>query len=93
MNPEVLNGFFLFQEQVEWAVEYKADFIIGETFNDLGEAMLALESIKKYGKGYFEAVGLATEVSETRYTHKSFISLGKPCKKYFYPISCSFEKK
>ena len=32
-------------------MEEGADFIIGETYTDLGEAMLALESIKQYGKG------------------------------------------
>lgn len=39
------------QEQIEWAVEEGVDYIIGETFNALGEAMLALECIKEYGKG------------------------------------------
>eukprot|EP00058_Branchiostoma_floridae_P013384 XP_002598872.1 hypothetical protein BRAFLDRAFT_90102 [Branchiostoma floridae] len=38
-------------EQIEWAVEEGADFIVGETFGFLGEAMLALECIKEYGKG------------------------------------------
>jgi S-methylmethionine-dependent homocysteine/selenocysteine methylase len=41
------------QEQIEWAVEENADFIIGETFNDFGEAMLALKSIKEFGKGVY----------------------------------------
>ncbi|CAC5420609.1 BHMT [Mytilus coruscus] len=41
----------MFKEQVEWAVEEKADYIIGETYNDSGEAMAALETIKEYGKG------------------------------------------
>ena len=41
----------IFQEQIEWAVEEGADYMIGETFNDFGEALLALESIQKYGKG------------------------------------------
>jgi len=36
---------------VQWAVEEKADFIIGETFSDLGEAMLALQSIQQHGNG------------------------------------------
>ena len=36
---------------MEWAVEEKADFIIGETFSDLGEAMLALQSIQQHGNG------------------------------------------
>ncbi|GFN89862.1 betaine--homocysteine s-methyltransferase 1-like [Plakobranchus ocellatus] len=41
----------MFKEQVEWAVEEGADFIVGETFSELGEAMLALEAIKQFGKG------------------------------------------
>jgi len=36
---------------VQWAVEEKADFIIGETFSDLEEAMLALQSIQQHGNG------------------------------------------
>ena len=39
------------QEQVLWAVKAGADMMIGETFNDLGEAKLALEAIQKYGNG------------------------------------------
>ena len=41
------------QEQIEWAVEEGADFILAETFQFFGEAKLALECIKKYGKGNF----------------------------------------
>ncbi|XP_038059685.1 LOW QUALITY PROTEIN: betaine--homocysteine S-methyltransferase 1-like [Patiria miniata] len=41
----------LFKEQIEWAVEEGADYIVGESFGDLGEAMMALQAIKKYGKG------------------------------------------
>lgn len=36
---------------IGWAVEEGADYIMGETFSILGEAMLALECIKEYGKG------------------------------------------
>ena len=43
--------FLQFQEQIEWAVEAGADFIIGETFGAYEEAALALDCIKKYGKG------------------------------------------
>ena len=39
------------QEQIEWAVEAKADFMIAETYGDLAEALVALECIKTYGKG------------------------------------------
>jgi S-methylmethionine-dependent homocysteine/selenocysteine methylase len=44
---------FYHQEQIEWAVDEGADFIIGETFDTLAEAKLALEAIQKYGKGKY----------------------------------------
>jgi S-methylmethionine-dependent homocysteine/selenocysteine methylase len=44
-------NFIYFKEQIEWAVETGVDYIIGETFKELGEAMLALKAIQKYGKG------------------------------------------
>ena len=39
------------QEQVEWAVKGGADYIIAETFLDLGEAKMALEVIQQHGNG------------------------------------------
>ena len=39
------------QEQIEWAVAEKADYIIGETFDAYGEAKLALDAILKHGNG------------------------------------------
>ena len=39
------------QEQIEWAVQEGADFIVAETFSELGEAKLALEAIQHYGHG------------------------------------------
>jgi len=39
----------MFEEQVQWAVEEGADFFIAETFNHLGEALIALDVIKKAG--------------------------------------------
>ena len=39
----------IFDEQVGWAVQEGADFIIAETFGHLGEARLALEAIKAGG--------------------------------------------
>ena len=39
------------QEQVEWAVTGGSDFLIGETFNDIGEARLALDVMKTHGNG------------------------------------------
>ncbi|XP_046360825.2 betaine--homocysteine S-methyltransferase 1-like [Haliotis rufescens] len=51
-SPEhIKQAEAIFKEQIEWAVEYDADFILAETFPEIGEALLALESIKKYGKG------------------------------------------
>lgn len=44
-------NFFPTQEQIIWAVEEKADYIVAETFNDFGEALLALETIKEFGNG------------------------------------------
>ncbi|CAG2253942.1 BHMT [Mytilus edulis] len=49
----------MFKEQVEWAVEENADYIIGETYNDSGEAMAALETIKEYGKGLPAVITMA----------------------------------
>ena len=40
----------MFEEQVGWAVEAGVDFIIGETFGWLAEAMAALHTIKAAGK-------------------------------------------
>ncbi|XP_067684995.1 betaine--homocysteine S-methyltransferase 1-like [Haliotis asinina] len=56
----------MFKEQIEWAVEESADYIVGETFCELGEAMLALECMKKYGNGLPAVVSLlALEKDET----------------------------
>src|SRR5579871_3510455 len=38
-----------FDEQVQWAVDAGADFIIAETFSYFAEALLALEAIKRSG--------------------------------------------
>ncbi|OWF39508.1 betaine--homocysteine S-methyltransferase 1-like isoform X2 [Mizuhopecten yessoensis] len=40
----------MFKEQIEWAVAGGADYIVAETFHNVGEALLALECIKEYGK-------------------------------------------
>ncbi len=37
----------MFEEQVRWAVEEGVDFFIAETFNHLGEALIALDVIKQ----------------------------------------------
>ena len=40
----------IFDEQVGWAVDAGVDFIVGETYSWAGEALLALEAIKRSGK-------------------------------------------
>jgi len=39
----------IFREQVQWAKDGGADFIIAETFSHYGEALLSLEEIKRVG--------------------------------------------
>jgi betaine-homocysteine S-methyltransferase len=39
----------MFEEQVRWAKELGVDFVIAETFNHLGEALIALDVIKQAG--------------------------------------------
>jgi betaine-homocysteine S-methyltransferase len=40
----------IFEEQVGWASEAGVDYIVAETFSWGGEALMALEAIKKYSK-------------------------------------------
>ncbi len=40
----------MFEEQVGWAVEAGVDFVIGETFGWVAEAMAALETVKAAGR-------------------------------------------
>ncbi|KAL4223235.1 hypothetical protein ACF0H5_016707 [Mactra antiquata] len=54
----------MFKEQVIWAVEAGADYILGETFDALGEAELALKAIKDHGKGVPAVITLAVYVPD-----------------------------
>jgi len=38
----------IYEEQVKWAVNEGIDFVLGETFDYLGEALIALQVIKKF---------------------------------------------
>src|SRR5206468_9967845 len=40
----------IFDEQIVWAVDAGVDFIVGESYSFGGEALLALEAIKRSGK-------------------------------------------
>eukprot|EP00057_Strongylocentrotus_purpuratus_P034028 XP_793652.2 PREDICTED: betaine--homocysteine S-methyltransferase 1 [Strongylocentrotus purpuratus] len=55
----------MFKEQVEWAVDEGADFIVGETFGHLEEAVLATKAIKEYGKGVPAVITIATHFTKT----------------------------
>ncbi|XP_041461320.1 betaine--homocysteine S-methyltransferase 1-like [Lytechinus variegatus] len=62
-NDEAIkNTKDMFKEQVAWAVDEGADYIVGETFAYVGEALLAVESIKKYGKGVPAVITLSSHV-------------------------------
>ncbi|XP_056000872.1 S-methylmethionine--homocysteine S-methyltransferase BHMT2-like isoform X2 [Ostrea edulis] len=54
----------MFKEQIQWAVECGADYIVAETFSDYGEAELALRCIKEYGKGLPAVVSLVAHSKE-----------------------------
>ncbi|XP_071477186.1 betaine--homocysteine S-methyltransferase 1-like [Diadema antillarum] len=61
----------MFREQIEWAVDEGADFIVGETFDHCGEAVLAAQVVKEYGRGVPAVITLASHLTKT--------SDGKPC--------------
>ncbi|XP_022100759.1 betaine--homocysteine S-methyltransferase 1-like [Acanthaster planci] len=64
-NPDISAKIRdMFKDQIEWAVEEGADFILAETFSDFGEALLALEAVKEYGKGLPVIVNLAWHKKE-----------------------------
>ncbi|XP_046363773.2 betaine--homocysteine S-methyltransferase 1-like [Haliotis rufescens] len=54
----------IFKEQVEWAVKGRADYFIAETFDSCSEASLALEAVRKYGKGLPAVITMAAYVPD-----------------------------
>lgn len=54
----------MFKEQIEWAVQAEVDYIVAETFSELGEAKLALDCIRKYGNDLPAVVTLAAPVKD-----------------------------
>ncbi|XP_052811612.1 betaine--homocysteine S-methyltransferase 1-like [Mya arenaria] len=54
----------MFKEQVLWAVEGGADFIIGETFSAYGEAAIALKAIREHGNGLPAVITMTAHVPE-----------------------------
>jgi betaine-homocysteine S-methyltransferase len=51
----------MFEEQVGWAASAGVDFVIAETFSDLGEALIALEVIKDAGLPAVVTLGIHRE--------------------------------
>jgi betaine-homocysteine S-methyltransferase len=51
----------MFEEQVGWAASAGVDFVIAETFSDLGEALIALEVIKAAGLPAVVTLGIHRE--------------------------------
>jgi betaine-homocysteine S-methyltransferase len=49
-DPETTSGIVreMYEEQVRWAVEEGADFVVAETLDYLGEALIALDVIKGF---------------------------------------------
>ncbi|XP_077996648.1 betaine--homocysteine S-methyltransferase 1-like [Glandiceps talaboti] len=74
----------MFKEMIEWAVEAGADFIVGETYAHFGEAMLAVEAIKQYGKGLPCVITLAPFVVSTKN--------GQPITADYVPITEACQK-
>lgn len=67
----------IFKEEVEWAIKGGADFILGETYSDLGEAKLALEVAKQYGNGLPVVICFAPN---TAYTTRDGFTYDVACK-------------
>ncbi|XP_021361402.1 betaine--homocysteine S-methyltransferase 1-like [Mizuhopecten yessoensis] len=67
----------MFKEQVEWAVKGGADFIVGETFGEYGEAALALEAIKKHGNGLPAVITLQPTICMDT---QDGINIGEACR-------------
>ncbi len=57
----------MYEEQVHWAAEEGVDFIIAETIEHLGEALIALEVIKKYKLPALVTFGATYEKSKDGY--------------------------
>jgi betaine-homocysteine S-methyltransferase len=57
----------MYEEQVRWAVEEGVDFIIAETIEYVGEALIALEVIKKYNLTAMVTFGATYEKSKDGY--------------------------
>lgn len=68
----------MFKEQVIWAREEGADYIVAETLATYEESVLALEAVKEYGQGLPAVVTLSTTSKSTTLEGMPF---GETCRK------------
>jgi len=69
-----------YAEQLVWAKEADVDFIIGETFDALGEALVALEEIKKMG--FTAVITMTFHQEDTTRDHKTLVETFQTLKKH-----------
>ncbi|KAL5011046.1 hypothetical protein ScPMuIL_013351 [Solemya velum] len=67
----------MFKEQVEWAADNGADYIVAETFCELGEALLALKAIKTYGKGLPAVVTITPKTNDLTFDGVPYHEVGR----------------
>ena len=87
----------MFDEQVHWAKEEGAEFIIGETFQYLSEAMIALDVIKSYGLPAIITFGVLELPGASKTEIQTFegLPIREACKKlldngaYLTGVNCS----
>ena len=70
----------MFDEQVRWAKEGGAEFIIGETYHWLEEAEIALEVIKSYDLPAIINFGVLVPTDGTEFNLLDSIPVGEACK-------------
>jgi len=68
----------IFKEQIEWAVSEGADFIVGETYAALEEALIAVDCIKKYGNGLPSVITMRLHTTDFTYDG---VPIGEACRK------------
>ncbi|XP_070568439.1 betaine--homocysteine S-methyltransferase 1-like [Ptychodera flava] len=76
----------IFKEQVQWAVDAGADFIVGETFAHLGEGILALEAIQEVGNGLPSVItytAVAAEYKDGKYVACDEVPYDQVCQKTY----------
>jgi len=66
----------MFEEQVGWAVEAGVDFVVGETFSWVEEALIALDVIKKAGQ-----TAVMTLAMHQEHVTRDGVSAAEACKR------------